>query len=712
MRYLIILPLLFAALNVQGMVGANDPASAAALDRLNHQATLLRKLDYSAAVINLRRMATELSANPYALSRIRNELADLLTNRTLEIEAAVDVDRQLLGSMIPDTDKGTDTALYQPRNLAAVNRLLLDKDHFTEYVAVDAMSLKSRAQERLETNILLLAGKVRPRKTVYTKEFLDESVRRVRSDINATYAGTADRKRLQSRLIRVDYELIRLTGKSIEAYGKFLSGEMKVEDVDFGEITFLELSDYFSLVFKMNGNIQIAENALNAVYLPYLNLMDSSARWNYNKIINDYITNLIESNYQTGRFDEMLYYVSLNKSRMLLEERATFGGIQRAGKKLSDILIDDGIPRTAGLPDKVWFKAKLVSSPQFLDFYVGGTYVPEMAATGSKSNRAERSVMPLISRNASRVRPNEPTETFKDDVLYLTQVSGGRVAAIKLVEPQLSELREEMKKSYDAISNERITAVSPIFSKLKTRLQLSGSLTVSPDKWVATHPLDFHLQSKVVRSVNFFTSGESNKLDGIRVAGFFNPTLDLTGADGEADVIKATIPTATVVRREAANKSALNNVAGANVIHLSMHGYFNAADPTLSKLMFAGAAVDDSSADPRALFASEMASFSALRDRDLVFAAACQTGLLAADRTNSSELTGILRPLTANRNKNVILSLWNVSDQATAEFVKAFYQKLAVTQDVTVSFHYAQDQLRAKYPHPYYWAAFYLSQAN
>lgn len=712
MRCLIILVLQFFALNVSAMVGANDPGSAAALDRLNHQATLLRKLDYSAAVINLRRMATELSANPYALSRIHNELADLLTNRTLEIEAAVDVDRRLLGSMIPDTDKATDTALYQPRSLAAVNRLLLDRDHFTEYVAVDATSIKSRAQERLETNVLLLDGKVRPRKTFYTKEFLNESARRVRSDINATYAGTADRIRLQSRLIRVDYELIRLTGQSIEAYGKFLTGEMKVEDVDFGEITFLELSDYFSLVFKMTGNIRIAENALNAVYLPYLNLRDSSARWNYNKIINHYISTLIEANYQTGRFDEMLYYVSLNKSRMLLEERATFGGALRAGKKLAEIMIDDGIPRTAGLPDKVWFKAKLASSPQFLDFYVGGTYVPETVTSGSKSNRAERSVMPLISRNASRVRLNELTESFKDDALYLTQVSGGRVAAVKLVEPQLSELREEMKDSYDAISNERIAAVSPVFAKLKTRLQLSGSLTVSPDKWVATHPLDFHLQSKVVRSVNFFTSGESNKLAGIRVAGFFNPTLDLTGADGEADVIKATIPTATIVRREAASKSALNNVTGANVIHLSMHGYFNAADPTLSKLMFAGAANDDSIADPSALFASEMASFSALRDRDLVFAAACQTGLLAADRTNSSELTGILRPLTANRNKNIILSLWNVNDLATGEFVKSFYQKLAATQDVAVSFHFAQEQLRAKYPHPFYWAAFYLSQAS
>ena len=56
--------------------------------------------------------------------------------------------------------------------------------------------------------------------------------------------------------------------------------------------------------------------------------------------------------------------------------------------------------------------------------------------------------------------------------------------------------------------------------------------------------------------------------------------------------------------------------------------------------------------------------------------------------------------------------IWNVSDAATGEFVKAFYSNLATSQDVKASFHYAQDQLKSQYPHPYYWAAFYLSQAN
>jgi hypothetical protein len=92
-------------------------------------------------------------------------------------------------------------------------------------------------------------------------------------------------------------------------------------------------------------------------------------------------------------------------------------------------------------------------------------------------------------------------------------------------------------------------------------------LTVSVEKWVATHPLDFQPQSKVVRVVNFFTAGVSRRLDGIRVAASFDPTLDLEGAHGEADVIEALMSSARIVRRASACESNLKDVAGANVNH-------------------------------------------------------------------------------------------------------------------------------------------------
>lgn len=714
MRRLLSTLLLALALDVHAMVGVNDPDSANALDRLNQQAALLRKLDYVSAAKNLQQKLSELESNLYAKSRILNELAELLTNRILNIEAAVEIDRKLLEISIPDTDNGQGSMLYRPKHLAAINRLLLDKDHFAEFIAIDSESIKNRARDRLDANQLLLNGQVRPRNNSYTKIFLDGVLNQVRSDINATHPGTTDRKRFLSRLIRVDYELLKLSGRSTGAYESFQTGELRIEDVDFGELTFLELSEYFTQVFGITGNIQFAELALGSVYMPYTGFTDARTRWKYNKLINSYISTLIEANFKAGRFDEVLYYANLNKSRMLLEERLTFGAGKAGNARISDLVADDGIPRTAsGLPDKAWFKAKLAGTPQFLDFYVGGTYVADSGSSGSKAARAERSVMPLSSRNSGRVSAaSEPTEVFKDDALYITQVVGGQATAVKVTGPELAALRREMEKSYAAISETQKVTASPTLQTLKSRLRLADTLTVSPDKWVSTHPLDFHLQARTVRSVNFFTSGASGKLGQLAVAGFFNPTLDLKGADAEADTIKALMPQASIIRREAARKSALASASAANIIHLSMHGNFNDSDPTLSKLVFAGAANDDSTGDPNALYATEMATVPTLRNRDLVFAAACQTGLQAADRTNTSELTGILRPLTANRNKNLILSLWNVSDQATGEFVKAFYQRLAATQDVKDAFHHAQDQLRAKYPHPYYWAAFYLSQAS
>ncbi len=699
-----------AAVISSSQFGVQDSGASSLIERINKLSTMRNAGQYQSLASQLEADAGDKRFDSYGPPRIYNELASIYSHQLLDIEKAIEIDLQLLGKRIPDVDPAF---AFVPQHEVASQRIVADKAYLNEYIKKSAASIVEDANARLMQNRQLVAGVSARNANKYTRDFLVKHTSLVKNDLNGVPVNSSTYYSIVSRLIRAEYEMM-LLGEAVETVSSqsVLNGSLKLDQIDLAEIDFLSLANYFTLMFKKTRDIRFAEFALETVYRPYQNLRDPNFRWKYNKLINDYITTLIEANFQAGRFDDMLYYASLNKSRMLLEERLTFSGTQGDNKKMSDFVINDGIPRSAGLPDKAWFKSKLASSPQFLDFYVGGTYVTEKLAAGTKASRAERSVMPLNSRNSSRVRTDEPADTFVDDALYLTQVNAGRVTAVKLSGSQLSELRREMERSYDAISNTKAVAASPAFQKLKTRLKLVGNLAVSPDKWVATHPLDFHLQSKVVRSVNFFTAGTSSKLDGIRVAGFFNPTLDLAGADGEADVIKALMPSAGIVRRESARKSALKEVAGANVIHLSMHGYFNAADPTLSKLLFAGSAVDDSSADPNALYATEMATEPALRNRDLVFAAACQTGLLAADRTNSSELTGILRPLTANRNKNIILSLWNVSDQATGEFVKAFYQKLAATQDVTLSFHHAQDQLRAKYPHPYYWAAFYLSQAS
>ena len=57
--------------------------------------------------------------------------------------------------------------------------------------------------------------------------------------------------------------------------------------------------------------------------------------------------------------------------------------------------------------------------------------------------------------------------------------------------------------------------------------------------------------------------------------------------------------------------------------------------------------------------------------------------------------------------KFIIMSLWQVPDKETSEFMGIFYRKLLKSNDIRDSFKNAQLNMRKKYD-PYYWAAFVL----
>lgn len=461
--------------------GATDAQSGKAIVRLNGLAALRTSGDYAKLAIHLHEDRSRFANNGYAVSSILYELADLYSDQLFDLEQSIALDRALVSQSIPVADV---TGGFVPKVLASNNQILGDAGYLAAYAGKHADEVATNARKRLARNLQLLDGKSSRSSNKYSVSFLREHLSNVRLDIDSTASGTRARQAILSRMIRAEYELM-LAGATVDLKGPsyLIAGELGLTDIDFSEIDYLRLADYFMAVFNTKSDILFAELALETVYRPYQNLRDPNSRWKYNKIINDYISTLIEANFQAGRFDEMLYYVSLNKSRMLLEERLTFGGTQGVGKKMSDFVVDDGIPRTAfGLPDKAWFKTRLASSPQYLDFYVGGTYVTEKLAASTTASRAERSVMPLNCRNSSRVRADEPADTFVDDALYLTQVNAGRVTALKVSGSQLSDLRMEMERSYDAISNIKTASASPAFQQLKTRLQLASNLTVSPDK--------------------------------------------------------------------------------------------------------------------------------------------------------------------------------------------------------------------------------------
>lgn len=86
---------------------------------------------------------------------------------------------------------------------------------------------------------------------------------------------------------------------------------------------------------------------------------------------------------------------------------------------------------------------------------------------------------------------------------------------------------------------------------------------------------------------------------------------------------------------------------------------------------------------------------------------ACQTQLGAQSR--GDDIVGLGRAFLYAGSPSVIASLWNVDDEATEVLMTAFYHHLKDGQGKAQALRSAQAETRARYPHPFYWAAFVLT---
>ena len=90
---------------------------------------------------------------------------------------------------------------------------------------------------------------------------------------------------------------------------------------------------------------------------------------------------------------------------------------------------------------------------------------------------------------------------------------------------------------------------------------------------------------------------------------------------------------------------------------------------------------------------------------DLVVLSACKTGL--GDIT-SDGVFGLQRGFKKAGAQTIVMSLWNVSDEATKDLMTEFYKNLVAGQSKRSAFIVAQEKLRQKYPDPKKWAAFIM----
>jgi CHAT domain-containing protein len=130
------------------------------------------------------------------------------------------------------------------------------------------------------------------------------------------------------------------------------------------------------------------------------------------------------------------------------------------------------------------------------------------------------------------------------------------------------------------------------------------------------------------------------------------------------------------------------------VVHVATHGYFRQDNP-----MFSGIRLGDSYLNLYDLYQLRLPV-------ELVTLSGCATGLNVV--TSGDELLGLVRGLLSAGAQTLLLTLWDVHDRSTAEFMKSFYRRFREHGHTARALQGAMLELREQCPHPYYWAPFIL----
>jgi CHAT domain-containing protein len=129
-------------------------------------------------------------------------------------------------------------------------------------------------------------------------------------------------------------------------------------------------------------------------------------------------------------------------------------------------------------------------------------------------------------------------------------------------------------------------------------------------------------------------------------------------------------------------------------VHIATHGYFRQDNPMFSSIR---------------LGTSHLSLYDMAHLQlpvELVVLSGCATGLNVV--TPGDELMGLVRGLLQAGAQSLILSLWDVDDDSTKEFMVDFYTQLQAGRSQAEALQAASISLRQHRPHPYHWAPFLL----
>jgi CHAT domain-containing protein len=191
---------------------------------------------------------------------------------------------------------------------------------------------------------------------------------------------------------------------------------------------------------------------------------------------------------------------------------------------------------------------------------------------------------------------------------------------------------------------------------------------------------------------------------------------DLPGTKAEALAIRHTLTKKKMhikdYEAEEANEKNLIQVDAPKILHIATHGFFINDDTVPNPMLKSGIALSGANAgavmgNGAGIVTALKLSGLKLKGTELVVLSACETGVVDVNSTDS--VSGLNKAFIQAGAKDVVLSLWSVSDQATKALMEYFYTQMQQVSSYAVALKRAKLKMIKRGMHPFFWAPFIVN---
>ncbi len=182
--------------------------------------------------------------------------------------------------------------------------------------------------------------------------------------------------------------------------------------------------------------------------------------------------------------------------------------------------------------------------------------------------------------------------------------------------------------------------------------------------------------------------------------------MPLPGVKKEVEAIAKTVKTKLFMGEEASEINFRENCSDYDILHLAMHAYINDSLPAFSRLAFSPVASSDDLQKDGWLNTADIYNLDL--NAKLTVLSACNTGIGKLQKGEG--LMSLARGFLYAGCPSIIMSLWEVEDEAGTKIMTSFYKNLKRGKSKDEALRLAKlqylENANSRQAHPHYWMSF------